>query len=398
MNQIKPSQIVDLEQPLVKVPYEQLRKSFRYAYKYVEKELHKLNEKIEKCVGAAVDGHLDPETAQRLLEELLKQVETMSRKRKLTNIKNEEALHVKRIKTRLNHLDEITHVTSPKMPEFEQWSKTRLNRVIVDYLLRQGFLETAKNVATEYNVEDMVDVQLFAQSGKVEEALENRSCKECLQWCSDNRSGLKKMKSTLEFNLRLQEYIELARESKGMEAIVYAKKYLVPWEETERKKIMQAMGMLPFRSDTMCQPYKDLYDNSRWFELIAQFRADNYALCSLTSHPLLSITLQAGLSALKTQQCYQHDNRNVNCPVCDTATLGRLAEKLPLSHHVNSTIVCRISGKIMNEDNAPMMLPNGRVYSFYALHDLALKNGGEITCPRTGDTCHITDVKKVFIS
>ncbi|KAF7729140.1 GID complex subunit containing RING finger motif [Apophysomyces ossiformis] len=396
MNHVKPDQIIDLEQPLVKVPYEQLRKSFRFAYKFVEKELHKLNEKLEKCIESAVDGHLNPGKAQRLLEELLKQVEAMSRK--LADIRNEEALHIKRLKTRLSHLDEITNITSPKMPKFEQWSKTRLSRVIVDYLLRQGFLETAKQVAAENNVQDMVDMQLFVQSEKVEEALRNRSCKECLQWCSDNRSGLKKLKSTLEFNLRLQEYIELARESKGMEAIAYAKKYLVPWEETEQKKIMQAMGMLPFPSNTLCQPYKDLYDNGRWFELITQFRADNYALCSLTSHPLLSITLQAGLSALKTPQCYQHDNRNVNCPVCDTTTLGKLAEKLPLSHHVNSTIVCRISGKIMNEDNPPMLLPNGRVYSYSVLHDLALKNGGEITCPRTGDTFHINDIKKVFIS
>ena len=98
--------------------------------------------------------------------------------------------------------------------------------------------------------------------------------------------------------------------------------------------------------------------------MTAQFRADNYKLCSLTSHPLLSITLQAGLSALKTPQCYQLENRNVHCPVCDTDTLGKLAEGLPLSHHVNSTVVCRISGKIMNEDNPPMMLPNGRVYSY----------------------------------
>lgn len=38
----------------------------------------------------------------------------------------------------------------------------------------------------------MVDVLLFTQSEKVEEALRNHSCKECLQWCSENRSSLKK--------------------------------------------------------------------------------------------------------------------------------------------------------------------------------------------------------------
>ena len=93
-----------------------------------------------------------------------------------------------------------------------------------------------------------------------------------------------------------------------------------------------------------------------------QFRADNFALNSLTSQPLLSVTLQAGLSALKTPMCYQPENKNINCPVCSD-TLGELAEKLPLSHHVNSTIVCRLSGEIMDEDNPPMALQNGYVYS-----------------------------------
>lgn len=167
----------------------------------------------------------------------------------------------------------------------------------------------------------------------------------------------------MEFNLRLQEHIELARADKGTEAILYSQKYLSSWQTTELKRINQAMGLLAFKKDTACSPYKELYDPSRWLELINQFRRDNYSLCSLTSHPLLSITLQAGLSALKTPQCYEHENTNVNCPICDNQTLGSLAEKLPLSHHVNSTIVCRMSGKIMNEDNPPMLLPNGRVYS-----------------------------------
>lgn len=40
----------------------------------------------------------------------------------------------------------------------------------------------------------MVDIQLFAQSEKIEEALRNHSCKECLAWCNENRSSLRKMK------------------------------------------------------------------------------------------------------------------------------------------------------------------------------------------------------------
>ena len=40
----------------------------------------------------------------------------------------------------------------------------------------------------------MVDVELFAQSSRIEEALSKHSCTECLQWCLDNKSNLRKMK------------------------------------------------------------------------------------------------------------------------------------------------------------------------------------------------------------
>lgn len=40
----------------------------------------------------------------------------------------------------------------------------------------------------------MVDVELFAQSARIEEALKLHSCSECIQWCSDNRNSLKKLK------------------------------------------------------------------------------------------------------------------------------------------------------------------------------------------------------------
>lgn len=73
----------------------------------------------------------------------------------------------------------------------------------------------------------------------------------------------------------------------------------------------------------------------------------------------------------------------------------------------------------MNEDNPPMLLPNGHVYSFevshplllsvrgvllmfanlkQALQDMAAKQEGLITCPKTGDVFKLTDIKKVFVS
>lgn len=77
----------------------------------------------------------------------------------------------------------------------------------------------------------------------------------------------------------------------------------------------------------------------------------------------MHLAIYAGLASLKLPTCYDHETKNVDCPVCDP-NLGRLAEEVPFSHHVNSTIVCSLTGKIMNEDNWPLAFPGGgNVYS-----------------------------------
>jgi hypothetical protein len=110
---------------------------------------------------------------------------------------------------------------------------------------------------------------------------------------------------------------------------------------------------------------KRLYDHSRWATLTQSFRLAIYTLNTLPTEPLLHLALYAGLASLKLPSCYDLDHagtKNVDCPVCD-AGLGKLAEEVPFSHHVNSTIVCRLSGKIMDGDNMPMAFRNGNVYS-----------------------------------
>ena len=109
-------------------------------------------------------------------------------------------------------------------------------------------------------------------------------------------------------------------------------------------------------------PTQRLYDPSRWDSLVRAFRLAVYNLNSLPTEPLLNLALYAGLASLKLPSCYDASCKNVDCPVCDP-DLGVLAQEVPSSHHVNSTIVCQISGKIMNEDNPPMAFPNGYVYS-----------------------------------
>jgi macrophage erythroblast attacher len=134
----------------------------------------------------------------------------------------------------------------------------------------------------------------------------------------------------------------------------------------------------------------------QWGQLLELFRKELLDLHAISQRPQLISNIQAGLSSLKTPLCGRPNDVNINCPVC-VPPYADLAAELPLSHHENSCIVCRITGQVMNENNPPMILPNGHVYSQKALQEMAIKSDGSITCPRTLQVYEYSQAKKVFI-
>lgn len=101
-----------------------------------------------------------------------------------------------------------------------------------------------------------MDIDLFIDIRRIENSLKSHCCTEALTWCSENKAALRKAKSTLEFDLRLQEYIELARTKKAVEAIAYLRKHLIPWQDTHLSDIRKASALLAFPPSTTCVPYK----------------------------------------------------------------------------------------------------------------------------------------------
>lgn len=63
----------------------------------------------------------------------------------------------------------------------------------------------------------------------------------------------------LEFELRLQQYIEMIRtgdKKKLLDAMLHAKKYLTPYMDTQATEIRRAAGLLAFPRDTRAEPYR----------------------------------------------------------------------------------------------------------------------------------------------
>uniref|UniRef100_A0A8C6KRM8 E3 ubiquitin-protein transferase MAEA n=1 Tax=Nothobranchius furzeri TaxID=105023 RepID=A0A8C6KRM8_NOTFU len=402
------------EYPTLKVPYETLNKRFRAAQKNIDRETSHVTmvvAELEKTLSSfpVVDSVVS------LLDGVVEKLSAL--KRKAAESIQAEDESAKLCKRRIEHLKEHS---SDQPASVSLWKKKRMDRMMVEHLLRCGYYNTAVKLARQSGIEDLVNIEMFLTAKEVEESLERQETVTCLAWCHDNKSRLRKMKvlheqrslifsilhhglsclflcqSCLEFSLRIQEFIELIRQNKRMDAVRHARKHFSQAEGGQLDEVRQVMGMLAFPSDTHISPYKDLLDPARWKMLIQQFRYDNYRLHQLGNNSVFTITLQAGLSAIKTPQCYKEDgsSKNPDCPVC-SKSLNKLAQPLPMAHCANSRLVCKISGEVMNENNPPMMLPNGYVYGYNSL--LSIRQDDKVVCPRTKEVFNFSQAEKVYI-
>lgn len=241
-----------------------------------------------------------------------------------------------------------------------QWKKIRLNRLIVEHFLRLGYYDTAEVLANRAGIREISNLDIFNVTREVEKDLSQHNTAKCIMWCADNKSKLRKINSDIEFKLRQQEFIELIRSDQRLLAVKHAQKYLSAFEQDQLNEIKKCMALLAFPIDTELEPYKSMLEISRWDDLLVNFRLENYRLFQIPTQSVLSVAVQTGLSALKTPQCYSKNSKNSNCPVCQPH-ISEIAEPLPFSHCAQSRLICRVTKKPLNENNQPMVLPNGFV-------------------------------------
>jgi macrophage erythroblast attacher len=114
-------------------------------------------------------------------------------KRKLTACAEEESRLQQQSQSRIRHLGELYGMQSLDDVKYEEWSRTRLDRLLVDYLLRNGYKHSATALAKEKGIEDLVDVETFVQMSRIRESLLKGRVTEALAWCQENKKELKKM-------------------------------------------------------------------------------------------------------------------------------------------------------------------------------------------------------------
>ncbi|KAL8782871.1 MAG: hypothetical protein Q9213_005048 [Squamulea squamosa] len=393
---LNPESHLLLDQPLLRLPVELLRKNFKLAAVHVEHDKKQLLSVLKATANDALLGKKDPSETLESLDNMINRMKNL--KRKLEGFHEEEKVTHWQTRQRLEHLHNLYQIPSLSDVKYDEWSRIRLNRLVADYLLRNGYVESAKALAKEKGIEDLVDLKVFVQCNRVEESLRRGSTQECLAWCSEHRELTRKTNNTLEFELRLQQFIELRRQGLLLEARQHAQKYISANVEHNNTEVNRAAGLLAYPPETRVEPYRSMYSESRWNILADLFLKTHHELFSLPTRPLLHIALSAGLSALKTPSChskYASSSSNANsstttvCPICSTE-LNELARNLRHVQHNKSSV-----------EQDPVVLPNGRVYGRDRLLELSAKVGleeGKVKDPTTLEVFDASQVRKIFIS
>ncbi|CAM9686082.1 unnamed protein product [Chrysoparadoxa australica] len=389
-----------LEGPSLKVPAEQLSQVFRYTQKTTERGISKVEKEVAALYQACTAGSLDLAGAKAKLEALLEELNGL--RQLVTRASSEEQRYLNRMVTRVQRMDRFAVAGAKLSPtDIQEYNAERLDQWMCDYALRKGYTQTASALAAEKGLQDFVDWEVHECAEEVEKALMNHDCGPAVAWCTNNASKLRRLDppSMLEFNLRRRAFLELVREKKAEEALNYARDHLSGHMALHSEELQQAMATLAFDQPQECElpEYAALFAEERWLDLVDELRLTLERTVGLEKLTVLELALQCGISALKTPVCCsKQQTKQRNCPVCSEE--GQvLARDLPFALQGHSTLICRISGAIMDDLNPPLALPNGQVYAKAALHDMAEANGGKIICPSTGEVFQLSQVRSVFL-
>lgn len=383
------------ESSFIRVPFEQFRRAFRMEMKVAEKDLPGLEALIKKHLGG--NGEEVPENVLKALRE-----RTRVLVEKLKEYRGESVKFRERFLKRIKWVEDMA-----TNGNYRTWSRGRLIRLIGDYLIRTGEIELVKEIGKRKPelIEDF-DLEVEEMRRGIIRSIESKELQQILQWCADHRGNLKRISSDLEFKLRRQEFIELLKTGDIAGAIKTGQKHFPSWLETNYREIREALSLicwLPFLgrgfkwNNGLMSKYEKLMGAEQWDELKMQFQKDFITVYQIDQNSQLIKTVRTGLSVLKTRQCPQNEDSGAECPAC-AGPLKELANQLPFGHFETTKIRCRITGKLVSEDDPPMALPNGQVYSESGLKMVCEGTGtsGILKCPVTGQTFLLSDARKCF--
>lgn len=365
------------EWSFLKAPYEELSSKYKTHKCKVEKELSFVLSHLKTMKNHS--NNLDRNHSMAAISALKSRLQSFSLL--LPSFHHTEDEWLSNYESRLNF------IASPS------FSTTKLSKFLIDYFTRQNQFEVAQSIASEFSLEASSDLYFFEKAEKIMKDLREKDLNSALEWCNEHKSKLHKIRSKLEFELKLQKFLEYVKGQNYSGGILYARGQLSKFVERQAEIQKALMLLLVGNRLEEYEEYRDLVDEGRWDILIQLFKCEMKRVYGFTTDSLIEIYLRAGIISIKTPLC-EKDNKVRTCPTCNSE-LQKLSKCVPYACHSQTSIICRILGTPIDEFNPPVVLPNGQLYSEQGVKKIM--EGDKIKCPVTGSVYSANQITRVFI-
>jgi macrophage erythroblast attacher len=85
------------------------------------------------------------------------------------------------------------------------------------------------------------------------------------------------------------------------------------------------------------------------------------------------------------------------CPACHPLYFAAVLPHVPHCRRSVSRLLCPVTREAMDENNPPVVLPNGRMYGRRTVQLLSSADHQQVLCPRTGELFRLADTRRAYI-
>lgn len=211
--------------------------------------------------------------------------------------------------------------------------RSLMNRLVMNYLVTEGFKEAADKFGSETGICYPYDLESLDERIKIREALEVGDIQKAIDSINSLHPELIDTNRHLAFHLRQQQLIELIREKRLEDALMFAQNHLCEYGENNeeiQEELERTMALLAFENPTD-SPFCDLLAPVQRQRLSGEVNAAILEFENLESNAKLSILIKM---LLWSQDLL--DKRAVNYPKMIDLANARVEDvNMMSSQHMN---------------------------------------------------------------
>jgi len=163
----------------------------------------------------------------------------------------------------LKWMDQLSKVQVPRQT---------LNKLVMNYLVTEGFKEAAERFQEESGVSAEIDLNLLDNRINIRDAIQAGKMDEAISLLNDLHPTLLDENRYLLFHLQQQSLIELIREQRVEEALEFAGNHLAERGEEDSKVLQElerTLALLAFE-DPFSSPFSDLLSHTHRHQVASE--------------------------------------------------------------------------------------------------------------------------------